>query len=628
MSGPNQIRPVVIGTAGHIDHGKTALIRALTGIDTDRLPEEKRRGITIDLGFAATETQAPDGSLLQISFIDVPGHARFVRNMLAGAGGIDAVMLVISAEEGVKPQTEEHLAICALLGIRHGVTVLTKCDLVSEERLRDVTAEVRTFLDSSFLRDAPLVPVSAYAGTGIAGLHNSLARLAHDVPERSRDRVVRLPVDRSFVVKGFGTVATGTLVGGSVAQGDRLAIEPGGRAVKVRRVQTHGRTEERVSAGCRVALNLAGVETSDIGRGHALVTPGLLKAVDRVDVELTVLDGAPELKHRARMHFHAFASECIAAVTLFDAAAIAPGGTGLARLRLTDAVVLLPGDRFVLRRGSPAMTIGGGRVLDAHPLLHLRKAKTASWLMKLRDASREAAIWLRIARKETVGIDLRQLSTETGLVETALGEVLRPGMLDGRVCRLEDGWLLARESLTEAKRLVKAAFDQPVIKRAELRERTRLKQTVFDFALQRLEDENQLRSAGEMVFPFFASTKPDPEQSRLDAVRRAFEQGGVTPPSPADLGAQLGITAEDMRRLITNLLREKILVRLGSDSLCADRKALEALAERVRALRGTRMDVATFKELAGVTRKYAIPLLEYLDREHVTRKEGDRRLVL
>jgi selenocysteine-specific elongation factor len=472
------------------------------------------------------------------------------------------------------------------------------------------------------------VAVSAYTGSGIPGLRNSLAQLAHGVPERSRDSVVRLPVDRSFVIKGFGTVATGTLMGGSVAQGDRLAIEPGGRSVKVRRVQTHGRTEERVAAGCRAALNLSGVETSEVGRGHTLVDPDLLKAVNTVDVEVTVLDGMPELKHRARMHFHAFASECMAAVTLYNAAAIAPGNTGLARLRLSQAVVLLPGDRFVLRRGSPAMTMGGGRVLDAHPLLDMRKAKTADWLMSLRASSREEAIWLRIARRGTAAIDLRQLSAETGLLATALADVVGRWISDGRVSQLGDGWLLTRESLNETERLIQKAFVPAGMRRAQLRERAGLKQNVFDFALQRLEAEKQLRSAGEMVLPFVASAKPAPEKSRLDAVRQAFEKAGITPPSPGELSAQLGITAEEMRKLITELLREKVLVRLGSDSLCADRKALEALVERVRGLRGTRMDVGTFKQLAGVSRKYAIPLLEYLDREHVTRQEGDRRLVL
>jgi selenocysteine-specific elongation factor len=396
----------------------------------------------------------------------------------------------------------------------------------------------------------------------------------------------------------------------------------------VRRVQTHGRTEERVAAGCRAALNLSGVETSEVGRGHTLVDPDLLKAVNTVDVEVTVLDGMPELKHRARMHFHAFASECMAAVTLYNAAAIAPGNTGLARLRLSQAVVLLPGDRFVLRRGSPAMTMGGGRVLDAHPLLDMRKAKTADWLMSLRASSREEAIWLRIARRGTAAIDLRQLSAETGLLATALADVVGRWISDGRVSQLGDGWLLTRESLNETERLIQKAFVPAGMRRAQLRERAGLKQNVFDFALQRLEAEKQLRSAGEMVLPFVASAKPAPEKSRLDAVRQAFEKAGITPPSPGELSAQLGITAEEMRKLITELLREKVLVRLGSDSLCADRKALEALVERVRGLRGTRMDVGTFKQLAGVSRKYAIPLLEYLDREHVTRQEGDRRLVL
>src|SRR5579863_6036229 len=323
-------RSIIIGTAGHIDHGKTALIRALTGIDTDRLPEEKRRGITIDLGFASMQTRSTGGAELRFSFIDVPGYARFVRNMLAGTGGIDAVLMVVSAEEGVKPQTREHLAICGLLGIEHGITVLTKIDAVSEERQKETTASVRAFLKDSFLSKSPLIDVSAHSGAGIAQLWSELIRMAARLPIRSRDTLLRLPIDRAFVMKGFGTVVTGTLIGGSAAVGDEVAIEPGGLTTRVRGLQVHGRTEERANAGSRVALNLARIETADVERGKMLVAPGTLRAVDCVDVMLSVLEDASPLKHRSRVHFHAFASECIAAATLYEAAAVQPGGTAFA----------------------------------------------------------------------------------------------------------------------------------------------------------------------------------------------------------------------------------------------------------------------------------------------------------
>jgi selenocysteine-specific elongation factor len=626
-------RSVIVGTAGHIDHGKTALVRALTGIDTDRLPEEKRRGITIDLGFASMEVHAPDGSVLRLSFIDVPGHARFVRNMLAGTGGIDAALLVISAEEGVKPQTEEHLAICALLGIERGITVLTKADTASEERLRNVTSSVREFLSGTFLAGAPLVAVSAHSGTGIAELRRELGQLAASIPARSPDTFIRLPIDRAFVMKGFGTVVTGTLIGGAVRGGDELALEPGGRTVKVRGVQVHGHSEEGARVGSRVALNLARIETAELARGDTLVAPETVRAVDTVDAEVTVLASAPPLKHRARVHFHAFASECVATATLYGADRVEPGETKLARLRLTRPIVLLPGDRFVLRQGSPIMTIGGGRVLDAHPLAQTRKAKTAEWLEQLRSASREERARLRIARRGMAGMATRDLSIETGVIETELGALLEKWIREGRVHAIGGRRLLAQEPLEAARgailRLLRMrGSGSSGVKRSELKEQARLDSNIFDHALRLMEEDRELRAAGEFVVPFDADAAHAQDRNLLERIAEGFRRAGVTPPSPEEVGTRLGISPSEMRRLITLLLRDRTLVRLGSDSLCVDRRALEELATRVRALRGQRLDVAAFKQLAGVSRKYAIPLLEYLDRERVTAKDGDRRIVL
>lgn len=629
----NVSRSIIIGTAGHIDHGKTALIRALTGVDADRLPEEKRRGITIDLGFASSEARASDGSTLCLSFIDVPGHARFVRNMLAGTGGIDAVLLAISAEEGIKPQTEEHLAICDLLGIRRGIVVLTKTDITTAEWVRALAGEVQKYLNNSFLRGAPLIPVSAHTGAGISDLRRKLIEMAEALPPRDVDTFARMPIDRAFTVKGFGTVVTGTLMGGSLGAGTTLTLEPGGRPVKVRTIQSHHRIEEHARAGWRTALNLARVETSQIERGDTLVGDSRLKAVDCVDVELTVLASSPTLKHRTRARFHAFSSECTATITLYDTAAIEPGESKLARLRLTRPVVLLAGDRFVLRSGSPITTIGGGRVLDTHPEMQERKAKTAEWLRGLRSASLEDAVWLRIARKGTKGIRLSQLRIETGLAEAAIQSLIRRWMSEGRLARLDEDWLLTQESLSEVGRAILAELrgtgeNARGLKRAELRERVRCKPDVFDFAILRLEQEQMVRIHGDVVSQFHARAKGPGERTTSDIVRQEFERAGLTPPSPGDLGTRLGIPPAQMRELMTELLREKVLVRLGSDSLCADRRSLEALAGQMRAMRGREIDVAAFKQLTGVSRKYAIPLLEYLDREHVTLRQGDKRLIV
>jgi selenocysteine-specific elongation factor len=630
----SQARSVILGTAGHIDHGKTALVRALTGIDTDRLPEEKRRGITIDLGFASLETKAPDGSALRLSFIDVPGHARFVRNMLAGAGGIDAVLLVISAEEGVKPQTEEHLAICTLLGIERGITVLTKCDAVSEERLHDVTRSLRNFLNNTFLAAAPLIAVSAYAGIGIEELRSETIRMAASIPARSGDTVVRLPIDRSFVMKGFGTVITGTLIAGSIRTADELAVEPDGRITKVRGIQVHGRTEEAAQAGSRVALNLTRIETHELERGDTLVAPHAVASVDTLDVELTVLHGAPPLKHRARVHFHAFASECVATATLYDVARVEPGETKLARLKLTRPVVLLPGDRFVLRQGSPITTVGGGQVLDAHPLMRTRKTKTAEWLRSLNAASSEEHALLRIARRGVSGISIKQLSSETGLTDTVLDGLMERWGREGRTHIAGERLVLTQESFSAAKEAilrqvrVRGGSGSTGIKRSQLKEQVGLAVEVFDDALQGMKQDGLLRIDGEFVAPFEVAPVAEHDRRLLSAIAKEYERAGVTPPSPEEAGARLGIAASEMRRLITLLLRDRTLVRIGSDSLCMDRRALEDLTGRVRALRGQRLDVTVFKQLAGVSRKYAIPLLEYFDRERVTVRQGDQRLVL
>src|SRR3984885_7125130 len=336
------IKSVVVGTASHIDHGKTTLVRALTGVDTDRLPEEKRRGITIDLGFASLEAEAADHGRLRISFVDVPGHKLFIRNMLAGAGGIDAVLLVISAEEGVKPQTEEHLAICSLLGVCRGLTVITKVDAVSPGRLEEVSSEIGMFLRGTFLdgNHAGILPVSARTGQGLDDLRRELILLAMNSTVPNPYYLPRLPLDRAFVMKGFGTVVTGTLLSGELHLGETLALEPGSHSVRVRGMQTHGRPEEQVRSGSRVALNLAGIEVSEASRGQTLVAPETLTAVTTIDVEASLLSGSSSLKHRARVHFHAFTSETLATVSFYGYDSAEPGTHRIMRLRLHKPVVL------------------------------------------------------------------------------------------------------------------------------------------------------------------------------------------------------------------------------------------------------------------------------------------------
>src|SRR4051794_18099366 len=421
-----EVKSVVIGTAGHIDHGKTALVRRLTGVDTDRLPEEKRRGITIDLGFAPLETRTPEGAPLRLSFVDVPGHKLFVRNMLAGSGGIDCVMLVISAEEGVKPQTEEHLAICTMLGVERGLTVLTKADAVSPTELGAVRCSTARFLKGSFLSEerAPIVTVSARTGEGIPELLAELVSIASRSPLRSLANFPRVPIDRAFVMTGFGTVVTGTLQSGIVSQGQTILIEPGSREARVRGLHVHRQQQHEARAGSRVALNLSGVDVSQVRRGDTLVLPSTFRPAEVIDVEVKLLSESPALKNHSQIRFHAFTSDTIAAVSLYGSKSLEPGTTALARLKLSEPVVLLPGDRFVIRQCSPAVTIGGGQVLDSSPLPRLARTKRLEWLQGLKGSSPEEQILLRVERRNTTGVTVKELVSESGLGVAALEGIL------------------------------------------------------------------------------------------------------------------------------------------------------------------------------------------------------------
>ena len=573
---------------------------------------------------------------MRASFIDVPGHARFVRNMLAGAGGIDAVLMVISAEEGVKPQTEEHLAICSLLGIQRGITVLTKADAVDATRLEEVRSSVETFLSTTFLDSEPLIFASVLSGAGLDLLRHELSLLAMRIPERNAELVARMPIDRAFAVKGFGAVVTGTLMTGALTSGQELAIEPGGKTAKVRGLQVHGRAAVKAEGATRVALNLGRVEAAELQRGDTLVEPSMIVAVDIIDAEVTLLPGSGLLKHRARVHFHAFATECMSMVSLYGYRPVEANSSRLARLRLTRPIVLLPGDRFVLRHGSPITTIGGGVVLDVHPLQRLKKVRTQQWLQEILAANAEEQLALRVARRGTAGITLADLSRETGLKADAINGRLRPLVQSGKLCSLKSGLFLSPGALLEASNAVQGEMDKAFqaggsasVKRAALRSQVPLHPEVLEWALNHLEQNNQVRISGqELLAPtkYLAANSLDEE--RLIAVERAYRQAGLEAPLPGNLAAELRIDSAQLRKFITILLRERILVRLGDDSLCVHQTALGSLRESVRSMRGRTIDIAAFKELTGVSRKYAIPLLEYLDRERVTRRQGDLRIVL
>jgi selenocysteine-specific elongation factor len=638
------MKSVILGTAGHIDHGKTALVKALTGIDADRLEEEKRRGITIDLGFAHLELAAPSGEKLRLGFIDVPGHERFVRNMLAGVGGIDLVLLVIAADESIKPQTREHFEICRLLSIPRGITVITKADLVDEDTLNVVRLEIEDFVRGSFL-DAvrsPIVAVSALKGTGLDELKREIARLAADVPARDSEALFRLPVDRVFAMKGFGTVITGTLIAGKISKEEEVEIFPTRKRARVRGVQVHGATAEQASAGQRTALNLAGVQLEDLARGMTLAAPGMLEPSRKFEVQISLLKDAKPLKDRARVHLHAFASETIAEVALHEVAEgkpseLKPGAMALAQLRVADPLLLLPGDRAILRQFSPVVTIGGAVVLDAFPLARQKKAARLAFLKTLSTGTRAESLLARIARRGQDGLSLAAAVRETGLKPSVL-QPLVAAMLEQKRILPAGEFLLASEAFLAAREAATAALDafhkaNPLvggISKEELRDKLALHPGAMEAVLAQLARDKKAEVAGEQVRLTGRGVELKDEEAKAKAqIEKAFAQAGLKVPLMKEVLAALPVDKARAQKLVTLLLRDRVLVKLADD-LVFHHSALEGLRQLMaeQKAKSPKIDVAAFKDLLGVTRKYAIPLLEYLDQQRVTRRVGDERIII
>jgi selenocysteine-specific elongation factor len=638
------MRSIIIGTAGHIDHGKTALVRALTGVDADRLPEEKRRGITIDLGFA--ELDLDD---VRIGFVDVPGHERFIKNMLAGAHGIDLVALVIAADEGVMPQTREHFDICRLLGVRNGLVVITKTDTVDEELLELVRIEAEELVAGSFLEDAPILNTSARTGAGMDELKSALREAALDVPARSSEMVARLPVDRAFTMRGFGAVVTGTLVAGSINEGDEMELLPVGVRVRVRGVQVHGQAVGSATAGQRTAVNLGGVEAGTIERGMVLAPTGRLRPAQMIDVQASVLEGAPRpLRSRARVRVHLGAAEVLARVrVLEETGEIAPGAQGFVQLRLESPVVALPGERFIIRSYSPARTVAGGLVLDPLAAKHRgREALQArTRLLALASADRATQFALFVETAGERGLRREDIAARTGWRDELLDQSARETVESGAVVNAE-GIYLGSASF---ERLSRAALEEvlahharePVsrgLPRETLRERlfAHAGPEIFRAVIKSLEEKGALVSEKELVraagheltlSPSDAALRDKLEQVYMDAALEApgFEE------ALKRAGGKQG-AREHGRKILQVLIDGGQLLRVHQD-LFFHRQALDQLVKKLRDY-GARseperlIDVAAFKELAGVSRKYAIPLLEYLDRERITRRAGDKRMIL
>ena len=629
---------MIVGTAGHIDHGKTALVKALTGIDADRLAEEKRRGITIDLGFAHLELPMPDGEMLRIGFVDVPGHERFVRNMLAGVGGIDLVLLVIAADESIKPQTREHFDILQLLGVKRGITVLTKSDAVDAETLDVARMEAEDFVRGTFLQapNSPIIAVSSLNGTGIAELKRALVHAGMEAQPRDSRALARLPIDRVFTIKGFGTVVTGTLISGTIRREEEMQVFPIGNRVRVRGLQVHGHAAESAGAGQRLALNLAGASKEDLARGMSLAPPATFETTRRIDVKLRLLPSALRaLKVRTLVHFHSGTMEALAEIRLHDAKTLRPGEEAFARVKFGTAQLFLPGDRFIIRQSSPVITVGGGVVLDASPLS--LKPAAADLLKFSKTEDPESILLARIARRRSRGLMMRRAIADTGWRRDEIESCLKPPLASGAVLRADELLLdggVHRELEAVLLRSI-AEFHQknPLVSgvgRETLREKHALSEEVFAAVIGGLMRQKKLQVDGDQIrLPGRGVVLKDDEAESKARIEAAFETAALKVPALHEVLAGLKVDKIRAQKIVTLLLRERTLVKL-SDELVFHRGALEELVRLVRSRKpASRMvDVATFKDWTGVSRKYAIPLLEYLDREHVTRRVGDAREIL
>jgi selenocysteine-specific elongation factor len=633
------MRNLVVGTAGHIDHGKSSLVRALTGIDPDRLKEEKARGITIELGFAHMTVGDT-----RVAFVDVPGHERFVRTMLAGVGGIDCVLLIVAADESVMPQTREHFDICRLLRIPRGIIVLTKSDLADAETRELVRQDVAELVKGSFLEAAPVIEVSATTGDGLDALKDVIAGQARQARERPVDGAARLPIDRAFSMKGFGTVVTGTLVAGRIAIDDELVMQPGGRVVKVRGVQVHGRPAAEACAGQRTAINLGGVEVGEVSRGETLLALDTLSVTRRFDAEIDLLASAKALKHGARVRVHNGTAEVLGRVSIAgpSAAEIAPGRTELVRLRLESEAVLTRGDRFIIRAYSPPITIGGGVVLDPAPTrAGIRSESGRAGLEALRmETDGDAALRWVIDQAGIAGIATASLVRRFGVAPSRVASTTQRLVATGQAVAVSDR-IVAGAALTKAQDALLAIVTQshtanPMsdgLSREEARGKAfaRVPPAIFEHVVAALKARGLLVGADRLALPTHKATVAGSDDRIRAAIVEAYRAGGLKPPDIATVESLAKASKAIVEKVIALLLREKVLVKL--DTLVFHSEALQKLKEEVQALKGSApggatVDVATFKDRYGISRKFAIPLLEYLDRERVTRRTGEVRLVL
>ena len=633
------MKQIVLGTAGHIDHGKTALIKALTGIDTDRLKEEKERGITIELGFAFLVL--PSG--LRIGIVDVPGHEKFVKHMVAGAWGIDLVALVVAADEGIMPQTREHLDICKLLGVKKGLVVVSKIDLADPELVELIAEEVGELVAGTFLEGAPVVNVSALTGEGIPQLLTTLDELGNEIQGRTSEGLLRLPIDRVFTMRGFGTVVTGTLVSGSVSVGDTVQIIPSVREGKVRGIQVHNEIVQTARAGQRTAVNLQGIGKSHLNRGDVLIHPHTITPTYMVDVYLEHLPNSPRpLRNRRKQRFHIGTSSTLSTVVLLDREELAPGESGFVQLRFEKPVVAFPQDRFVIRGSSAIQTLGGGVVIDSHPDKHKRLARDVlAGLAILRDGEEEEVLIHHLASSGVRGMVLKELRERVNIPPDRLSKLLGGLMMKGEIVAVDgdDGRFLHHSGYEKLKKealsYILEFHEKYPLRPGPSKEevKSKLPKTVetklFQHILKELVDlkevlveKDKLRLSTHRV-----SLRDDQERVK-NKVERLFAEAGLQSPSIKELASKLSTDESEVRNVVRLLVEEGVMIKAKED-LYFHAQAVEKLkAELIQFLRAHHeITTAEFKELTKVSRKYAIPLIEYFDNSKVTIRVGEKRLL-
>ena len=638
-----------IGTAGHIDHGKSTLVKALTGIDPDRLAEEKERGMTIDLGFAWLKL--PSGR--EVGVVDVPGHEGFIKNMLAGVGGIDAALLVVAADEGVMPQTREHLAILDLLGVRQGVVALTKADLVDEEWIELVREEVTEQLQPTTLAGAEIIPVSAYTGEGLPALVAQLERIFDETEERQNIARPRLPIDRVFTMTGFGTVVTGTLLDGVFKTGQEVEVQPQGLKTRIRSLQTHGRPIELITPGNRAAMNLVNVSRSELERGNVVTLPGQLQRTMLIDVRLQLLaDAARPLEHNTLIDFYSGSQEMPAKVRLLNVEELKPGQSALAQIRLSCPAVVARRDRFILRIPSPSSTIGGGEVVDVHPRYHRRFQQSVLTALETleRGSPDELVLSVLDRRREAVrpgakslhglaGYELAEIAKQSNLSRDVTLQTLETLLSEGRVCKVGMFWFSQAvwETLKEESvRLVGEQHRQHPLRsglsKEEWRTRLNLPPKMASEVFLELQKEGQLAEApsatgtsgGFIRIAGFVPEFTTLQQQQVERLLRMFRESPFTPPGRSESEAIVG------SEVLASLIEQGRLVKLGSANetvLFLRESYEEAIAKLVAYLQEHhKMTAAEARDVLGTTRKYILPLLENMDERHITRRVGDERI--